>query len=76
MFQRRGEIRSIANYSDDGGRTYYGIVEPRSISLDRVGIQYAENGGALLDGVVYVRPGVADVDLGGARYAQVRIKSW
>lgn len=31
------------------------------------------NSGAAADGVIYVRPGVKDVNIGGSRYAQVRI---
>ena len=46
---------------------------PLNISSKRVGIKYAEDGGADADGVIYVRPGVKDVSLDGANYAQVRI---
>jgi len=73
VFRNRGLIRSIANYSTDGGKSYETIDPPLSISSKRVGIRYAEDGGAAADGVIYVRPGVKDVSLGGSRYAQVRI---
>jgi hypothetical protein len=46
---------------------------PKSISSRRIGINYADQGGAKADGVIYVRPGVKDVSLGEKRYAQVRI---
>ena len=68
------KIVNVAAFSDDGGRTLTPIVPPRSIALNRVAIRYAEQGGANADGVIYVRPGVDDVSLGAARYAQVRIK--
>jgi hypothetical protein len=43
------------------------------VSSKRVGIRYAEEGGANADGVIYVRPGVKDISLGGSQYAQVRV---
>ena len=66
-------IKTVAAYSEDGGKTYEKIEPPRSIDSKRVSVRYAEDGGAAADGVIYVRPGVPDVSLGGARYAQVRI---
>jgi len=74
VFKNRDNIKTIGKWSDDGGRTSYGIVDPLSISSDRVGITYGKDGGKNLDGVIYVRPGVKDVSLDGSRYAQVRIK--
>lgn len=66
-------IKSYNNYSEDGGRTILGILPPKPLSSKRVGINYAEDGGAEADGVIYVRRGVEDVSLGGANYAQVRV---
>lgn len=71
--QNIGEIKQIVDFSDDGGRSYFGILPPISIHPDRVGISYKEQGGDKADGVIYVRPGVADISLGDKRYAQVRI---
>lgn len=71
---RRGELGSIQSYSDDGGRSFFGIVDPISVSPNRLAVRYAEEGGKDADGVIYVRPGVDDLSLGGNRYAQVRIK--
>jgi DNA-binding CsgD family transcriptional regulator len=72
--KRVTEVQSLYDQTtDDGGRTYFGILPPKSISSKRVGINYAEDGGSKADGVIYVRPGVEDVSLGGSRYAQVRI---
>lgn len=74
VFQNRFDIKQIDQYSDDGGRTNYGILPPLSIDPSRVGVRYAEDGGTKADGVIYVRPGVEDVSLGGKSYAQVRVK--
>lgn len=71
--KNRAEVQQVRAFSDDGGRSYTLIQPPLSVSSKRVAVRYAEEGGATADGVIYVRPGVKDVDLGGARYAQVRI---
>ena len=68
------QIAEIAPHSPDGGRSYLGITTPMPLSSSRVGVRYREDGGAEHDGVIYVRPGVPDVSLGKARYAQVRIQ--
>lgn len=69
----KDQIRQIQEHSDDGGRSFLGMMAPLSISSSRVGIRYAEDGGSTEDGVIHVRPGVPDVSLGHSRYAQVRI---
>lgn len=58
---------------DADGSTKYGHVQPTSISKDRVYIKYAEDGGIDRDGLIELRRGVEDLNLGNARYAQVRI---
>ena len=73
VFRNRGDIKSITDYSNDGGRGWLGIKEPLNVSSKRIGINYAEDGGAAADGVIFVRPGVKDLSLGSANYAQVRI---
>lgn len=73
-WMRRGEVRLINEYSEDGGRSYLQLQKPLSIDPRRVDIRYAEDGGTKADGVLYVRPGVKDVSLGGKQYAQVRVK--
>lgn len=60
-------------HSDDGGRTWYGIHKPENVDSKRVMIRYAEDGGKNRDGVIQIRRGVKDLDLGKSRYAQVRI---
>lgn len=72
-WMNRGNIRQISEFTEDGGRTWLGIQPPLSINSKRLAINYKEDGGAAADGVIFVRPGVKDLDLGGSRYAQVRI---
>jgi hypothetical protein len=74
VFLNRDKIKFIGSFSDNGGRAYGKAQDPISISPKRLDIKYKEDGGAEADGVVFVRPGVKDVSLGGAKYAQVRIK--
>lgn len=67
-------IKSVGNYhSEDGGMSFYKREYPASIDSDRISIRYAEDGGIGKDGVIEIRRGVADLDLGNSHYAQVRI---
>lgn len=66
-------------HSSDGGKTWDNIRQPENVSSKRVMIRYADdkdsagNPGISRDGVIQIRRGVKDLDLGNARYAQVRI---
>ena len=71
--KNRTQIQQIQQYSIDHGRSFLGVQTPISVSSRRVGVNYAEDGGAKADGVIYVRPGVKDLSIGSSRYAQVRI---
>lgn len=74
VFKNQDKIAQVNGaYSEDGGRTFREILPPRSIDSKRVGVRYAEDGGADADGVIYIRRGVDDVSLGKSTYAQVRI---
>lgn len=70
------QIKTIEAYADKGDRSFSFIKPPVAVSPDRVKVQYKEDkpSGAEADGVIYVRPGVKDVSLGAANYAQVRIQ--
>ena len=46
---------------------------PEELSSKRIMIRYAEEGGAEKDGVIELRRGVKDLDLGEKQYGQVRI---
>lgn len=48
--------------------------EPLRLNPARLDIKYGPQGGDKADGVIYVRPGVKDLSLNGASYAQVRIQ--
>lgn len=58
---------------EDYGEYVKKIEAPKSINPDRVMIRYAEEGGDKKDGVIELREGVDDLNLGQNRYAQVRI---
>lgn len=74
VYQNMGDIQSVGDYhSTDGGSTYNKIQYPSSINSDRVSIRYGDQGGSNKDGVIEIRRGVADLDLGKSHYAQVRI---
>ena len=60
--------------SHDGGATFdKKWTYPESMDSKRLMVRYAEDGGKAKDGVMEIRRGVQDLDLGGSNYAQVRI---
>lgn len=73
VFKNRYDIQPPGVHSEDGGRSYNSLKPPLSLDSSRLAIRYAEDGGTDADGVMYVRPGVDDISLGGSRYAQVRV---
>lgn len=60
-------------YTEDGGRTWENIVPPMPISANRIYVRHAEEHGTDKDGLIEIRRGVADLDIGHHGYAQVRI---
>lgn len=60
-------------YSEDGGRTWENIEPPMPISAKRVYVRHKEEGGSDKDGLIEIRKGVKDLDIGQHGYAQVRI---
>lgn len=74
LYNNFGDIKSVGDYyTVDSGERWYKREYPASISSDRVKIQYGDEGGAAKDGVIELRRGVKDLDLGNSHYAQVRI---
>ena len=71
-------IPNLGVYTEDGGVTWNKVEAPVPIDLSRVFINYTSpdmsRGGVLKDGVIEIRPGVQDLSLGNAMYAQVRIR--
>lgn len=67
-------VKSVGDYhSTDGGESWDKREYPASISSDRVKILYGDEGGLAKDGVIEIRRGVQDLNLGDSHYAQVRI---
>lgn len=67
-------VHSIQEYtSHDDGKTFETFKYPASFDSKRLAIRYAEDGGIEKDGLVEIRRGVEDLNLGGSHYAQVRI---
>lgn len=73
IVQNADKIRSIQEHTGDGGFTFQGIKPPKNIDMDRVFIKYGDKGGSDKDGIIELRRGVEDLDLGKSHYAQVRI---
>lgn len=74
VYQNMGDIQSVGTYhSLDGGLTFNKLEYPSSIDSSRVKVRYGDEGGKTKDGVIELRRGVADLDLGNSHYAQVRI---
>lgn len=79
LYNDYSKIQSYGEYySADGGETWSKREYPASIDSSRVKIKYGDEGpagntGSDKDGVIEIRRGVKDLDLGNAHYAQVRI---
>lgn len=74
VYKNRDHISSPDGIKfEDYGEVVRKFQKPQSIDSDRVQIRYSEQGGEDKDGVIEIREGVADLDIGAARYAQVRI---
>jgi hypothetical protein len=70
----KDKIHTIAEYIDpDTGKKAADLGPIVDVDQKRVGIIYGPDGGAKADGVMYIRPGVPDISLGNAQYAQVRV---
>ena len=73
-YQHQDQINSLGDFhSDDGGDTFSKLQRPASLDSSRVAIRYGDEGGLDKDGVMEIRRGVPDLDLGKSHYAQVRI---
>lgn len=74
IYKNMDKIHYINETTSDNGMTWDTIKEPESFSSKRLAIRYSDQGGLAKDGVIELRRGVNDISLGGANYAQVRIK--
>lgn len=73
LINNLNDVGTVASFTEDKGATFHKPAKPKSVSSDRIQIRYKEDGGAEEDGLIYLRRGVDDLDLGNKRYAQVRI---
>lgn len=69
----RDKLHIISDHISPDTNEVISIKPPVNVSSKRVDVVYGPDGGAKADGVIYLRPGVPDISLGEARYAQVRI---
>ena len=70
------KIHSVGDYaiSHDDEETFHKPFEfPSSLDSKRLMINYAEDGGIQKDGVIEIRRGVKDLDMGNLHYGQARI---
>lgn len=78
VYEHATDIKPLGEYTihDTDGSTKLGMLPPKSIDSKRVLINYPGNSrdsGDKKDGMIELRRGVADLNLGNAHYAQVRI---
>lgn len=70
-------IHSIKEYDkkliDDGAAIRPKFEHPTSLDSSRIKVRYDEDGGSNKEGIIELRRGVKDLDLGESHYAQVRI---
>lgn len=74
IYNKPDLIKSVGDYySTDGGKTFNKVEYPSSVDSNRVHVRYGDEGGSAKDGVIEIRRGVEDLNLGNSHYAQVRI---
>ena len=73
VYQNLDKLTVLNCHTENGGDDFFKAEPPRSISSKRVQICYAEEGGLAKDGLIELRRGCEDLNLGNAHYAQVRI---
>lgn len=74
IYNKPDLIKSVGDYySTDGGKTFNKVEYPASVDSNRVHVRYGDEGGSAKDGVIEIRRGVEDLNLGNSHYAQVRI---
>ena len=66
--------QATGEYVDEDTGEIVKLHAPKSINPDRVAVRYSEEGGIDKDGVMEIRRGVPDLDLGQSHYVQARIE--
>lgn len=73
VLANKDKIRGIQAWTDDAGLSWTNVLPPIQMNPKRLEVKYGPDGGADSDGVIEIRRGVADLSMGEARFAQVRI---
>ena len=73
LMEHKGDIRAPGVVVNSDGIINGGLRKPVSVDSKRLAIRYGDEGGTDMDGVIQLRRGVKDLDLGESHYAQVRI---
>ncbi len=73
LYNNPDKIHIVNEKLADDGKSFLGIRPPENVSSSRIEIRYGNEGGSAKDGLIELRPGVADLSLGNSKYAQVRI---
>ena len=71
--QNKANIQIPDFYTEDKGHNLLSKQPIVNIDSKRIDVRYSEDGGGDRDGLIEIRPGVDDLSLGKASYAQVRI---
>lgn len=74
VHENRFNVQPFSGSVEDNKVTPNGWVKPLAIDPKRVGVKFVEDGGALNDGTIHIRPGAKDLDMGGNRFVQARIQ--
>lgn len=77
-YRHMNDIKLPKYYTEDGGENWVStaddkIEKPASMSSSRIKVIYAEDGGKEKDGLIEIRRGLSDLNIGENNYAQVRI---
>ena len=72
-FDKIHYIREYDKVLDEDGNERKRFEYPESLDSKRLQVVYGDQGGLAKDGLVEIRPGVKDLNMGDAHYAQVRI---
>ena len=73
LMANRGKVRIPFIQVDEEGGFGGNLRPPASISSKRVKVVFGDEGGSEMDGVIELRRGVKELDLGASHYAQGRI---
>jgi DNA-binding CsgD family transcriptional regulator len=73
VLENKGNIAIPNFFTTDSGKNFFQPDSITNVSSNRVLVRYRDDGGSDKDGLIELRRGVPDLNLGGKAYAQVRI---